>query len=369
MDGSVSANNASRIGHALTKSAYIRPKMSGLTRWAGRTAQRLAHARASYRRGPDSRPANRGDLALARVETLQELAATRQDLAATRQELEGITHQLAQLRAWVQSTSDSLDEMRGQVDWFSDTTREALDALDHRVARDLPLGTMRFEQFTAGEDEAVFGFRDGTGSPRHDLYRGFEDIFRGSERDIANRQRAYLPLLSEHAPVLDVGCGRGELLELLRAAGVEGSGVDLDGGMASHCAAKGLSVEAGDGILKLQNARPGSLGAVVAAQVVEHLPYAHLLAFLHAVQAALKPGGITILETVNPHSPQAFKHFWVDPSHQHPLFPEVMLQLLRLSGFAEGYVWFPLGSGDPVRDHAEQPDYVIVATTAIPDRG
>ena len=196
------------------------------------------------------------------------------------------------------------------------------------------------------------------------MYLGFENVFRGSEEDIASRQRAYLPLLAEHQTVLDVGCGRGELLGVLRDQGLEARGVDLDPGMVAHCQKKGLDVTLADGVEALEGAAAGSIGAVVAAQVIEHLPYDQLLRFLRALRAGLAPGGVVILETVNPHAPQALKQFWVDPTHQHPLFPEVVLTLLRLVGFAEGYIWYPLGGGEYERDHAEQPDYVIVGTNA-----
>ncbi len=72
------------------------------------------------------------------------------------------------------------------------------------------------------------------------------------------------------------------------------------------------------------------------------------------------------METVNPHAPQALKHFWIDPTHQHPLFPEVVVGLCRLTGFAEAYIWYPHGSGDPDRDRLDQLDYAVVARTAGP---
>ena len=268
-----------------------------------------------------------------------------------------LANELREMRDWLQVTSDRGDDLRGHVGWLDDR----VEALQRRVAADVPFGA-NLTRFARADGQTVAGFRAGEVGESSELYLGFENIFRGSEEDIAARQRAYLPLLAEHAPVLDVGCGRGELLELLRASGVEAKGVDLDAGMVRRCQEKGLPVELGDGVATVSSASPGSLGAVVAAQVIEHLPYAELVEFLRALRRTLAPGGIAILETVNPHAPQALKHFWVDPTHQHPLFPEVVLALLHLTGFAEAYIWFPLGSGDFERDHAEQPDYVIVGT-------
>ena len=80
--------------------------------------------------------------------------------------------------------------------------------------------------------------------------------------------------------------------------------------------------------------------------MIEHLPAAVLNDFLRALAAKLRPGGVAVLETVNPHLPSALKAFWVDPTHHHPLFPEVTLALGRFAGFREGRVMFPGGSGD-----------------------
>ncbi|MFL5830085.1 MAG: FkbM family methyltransferase, partial [Solirubrobacteraceae bacterium] len=89
-----------------------------------------------------------------------------------------------------------------------------------------------------------------------------------------------------------------------------------------------------------------------------------LLRLLRAAALKLRPGGRLVLESVNPHSPLALKHFWIDPTHHHPLFPEVVLALCRISGFASGYIWFPGGSGDAENDRTEQLDYSVVAERA-----
>jgi SAM-dependent methyltransferase len=194
-------------------------------------------------------------------------------------------------------------------------------------------------------------------------YRAFEDLFRGDEAMIRERQRrAYVPLLEDAAPVFDAGCGRGEMLEVLRDAGIDAQGVDLDAELVDHCRAKGLDAEVGDAIASLERRAEGSLGAVFSAQVVEHLPEDVLRRFVAAAHRALRPGGRLIMETVNPHSPRALKAFWVDPTHEHPLFPEVLLQMARASGFASGYAFCPNGEGDWERDRRAQGEYAVVAT-------
>jgi SAM-dependent methyltransferase len=218
------------------------------------------------------------------------------------------------------------------------------------------------EVFDAGPAGKVIGYRRGrAGVAPEDDYVAFEDAFRLSEDVIRERQRPYLALLGGRQPVLDIGCGRGEFLELLRDAGIAGRGVDLDAGMVSRARAKGLEVEQGDAVVYLEHVPDGSLGAVFAAQVVEHLPYERLLAFLRLSARKLAPDGRLIAETVNPHSPTALKNFWFDLTHQHPVFPEVLLTLCRSIGFASAYVFHPGGSGDAERDREAAGDYALIA--------
>jgi SAM-dependent methyltransferase len=135
--------------------------------------------------------------------------------------------------------------------------------------------------------------------------------------------------------------------------------------MVARSRAKGLDVEQGDVVAYLDRVADESLGAVFAAQVVEHLPYEHLLAFLRLCSQKLTPGGLLIAETVNPHAPGALKNFWFDLSHQHPIFPEVLLTLCRSIGFASAYVFHPGGSGDVDRDREQMGDYALIAERGV----
>jgi len=278
--------------------------------------------------------------------------------------------ELAEHRAAVQGImGQATDELR---EWLSNLQREH-DASAARIAIAIPLhgdATLPLEVFDAGLGGNVVGFRGRTEADVGDrVYLGFEEVFRGSEATIRDRQRVYLPLLKGAETALDVGCGRGELLELLGEAGVEASGIDLDPGMVEHCHAKGLErVAVADAVSYLQAAPGASVGTIVALQVIEHLPYEALMAFLRAARATLRPEGRLIVETVNPHSPQALKHFWIDPTHQHPLFPEIVVALCALVGFSSAFIWYPQGSGDPDRDRGTEPDYAVVAQTAASER-
>jgi glycosyltransferase involved in cell wall biosynthesis len=220
---------------------------------------------------------------------------------------------------------------------------------------------------TNGDGRRILGFR----SPREhdgDVYRGFEDIFRGSEAFIRGRLETYLPLLRRHEQIIEIGCGRGELLDLLRNAGVSAVGVDTDESMVHRCRGKGHHVEHMDGIRYLNAQANCSVSAIFAAQVVEHLSYDDLIEFLRVARAKLKSGGQLIFETVNPHSLEAIKTFWTDLTHQRPIFPEVAVAWCWLLGFEQAYVVFPGGEDDFERDRMTRGEYAVIATTGARDQ-
>ncbi len=172
-------------------------------------------------------------------------------------------------------------------------------------------------------------------------YAGFEDIFRGPADRVTDLQRPYLPLVADHQPVLDLGCGRGEFLALLAAEGIAVSGVDSDPAMVDRCRAQGLPAVQGDGLDHLAGLDDASLGTVFCAQVIEHLDLDGLHRLLELSLRTLAPGGLLIAETINPHNLAAMKTFWVDVTHRHPIFPETALALCAAAGFAPAYVFAP----------------------------
>jgi glycosyltransferase involved in cell wall biosynthesis/2-polyprenyl-3-methyl-5-hydroxy-6-metoxy-1,4-benzoquinol methylase len=217
---------------------------------------------------------------------------------------------------------------------------------------------------TADDDgNETIGYR-GDGGDGTNIYGRFEDIFRGSEEFIGARQERYIQLLRHREPVVDIGCGRGELLAGLATANVDATGVDLDPELVERCRAKGLTAEVADGIEYLRAQPDRSIGAVTAIQVIEHFSYEQLIDLLGLSQTKLKPGGRLIMETVNPNSLRALKAFWVDPTHRNPLHPETVVALCRVTGFESAYVVFPNGSGEFERDRREEGEYAVIAETA-----
>src|SRR5713101_4406238 len=189
-------------------------------------------------------------------------------------------------------------------------------------------------------------------------YFAFESRMRGSVESIRARQRRYLDDLREDGPVLDIGCGRGELLGLLREAGVEAHGIDADADMVAYARGDGLEVEQADLVTYLEAAADGSLGAIFMGQVVEHLPAPTLVHTLRLAAAKLRPGGVLIAETINPLSPIALRNYFADLTHAQPLVPETLELLARQSGFAETEIRF---LNEPAERLTEPDDPVIAA--------
>ena len=107
-----------------------------------------------------------------------------------------------------------------------------------------------------------------------------------------------------------------------------------------------------------------SLGAIFSAQVIEHLSSTDLTRLFELAERALKPGGVLIAETVNPHPIASFKAFWVNLTHTSPIFPEVAVVLCGLAGFGSAEVVFPLGGGQLDEDRWTQGEYAVIARKA-----
>jgi SAM-dependent methyltransferase len=188
-------------------------------------------------------------------------------------------------------------------------------------------------------------------------YFAFESRMRGSVDAIRERQRRYVEDFREAAPVLDIGCGRGELLALLREAGIEARGIDADADMVAFARGESLDVEQADLLEYLERVDAGSLGGIFMGQVVEHLPPAVLVRALELAAQKLRQGGVLVAETINPLSPIALRNYYADLTHAQPLVPETLELLARQSGFAETELRF---LNEPA-DRLTEPDDPVIA--------
>jgi O-antigen chain-terminating methyltransferase len=219
-------------------------------------------------------------------------------------------------------------------------------------------------------ESSVVGPSSATAPASLDSYKyvGFEDQFRGSQREIRERVASYVPLFEGASDVLDVGCGRGEFLELLREKGISGRGVDLNDEMAAVCRERGLDAAAGDALSYLLAQPDGSLGGLFAAQVVEHLEPDYLMRFLEAAYHKLRPGSKIVLETINPACWFAFFSSYIrDISHVRPLHPDTLQYLVSASGFQKTTVRYSAPFPDHLKlqgvpaspEHPESTEFVF----------
>lgn len=173
-------------------------------------------------------------------------------------------------------------------------------------------------------------------------YSGFERRFRGRPEDIvAILDERYGALLTAHPPVLDLGCGRAELVGLLGQRGVAAMGVDTDPAMVADACERGLNVVQADAVDFLRRQAPGAFGAIVATHVLEHLELDSLLELLELSRTRLAPGGILIAETPNPTSLIVLGNSYIlDPTHVRPLHPKLLEFLCEGAGFRKIEVRF-----------------------------
>jgi len=177
------------------------------------------------------------------------------------------------------------------------------------------------------------------------FYRAFEDRYRGARDTIKDRLRAYAPFTAPlHAllpggAALDLGCGRGEWLELLAEQGFAARGVDLDEGMLAACRERGLQVQNQDALAALRACADNSLALVSSFHLVEHLPFELVRELVAEALRALQPGGLLVMETPNPENlTVGATSFYMDPTHLHPLPPNLLHFAAEHAGFTRSKV-------------------------------
>jgi SAM-dependent methyltransferase len=275
-----------QLGHTARHHARLRELAEGLVRYAQRVEPMM-----------DARDDMRVARTPTRAEQVLEVFDRRLESMAER--LEG----LAALRDRIEALSEEVRAVRGGLD---------AGAPPPEVAR----ATIR-----AAADST---------------YTAFENRFRGAREQVRTRQEDYVDLFRDQAPVVDLGCGRGEFLGLLRTAGIEARGVEGNANVVRECRERSLDVVHGDLVEYLLAQEAGSLGGVFAAQVAEHLPPPVLGSLLAEAHRTLREGGVLLLETPNPASALAFHDVFIrDLTHERPLHPETLRFLAAAAGFSD----------------------------------
>jgi len=188
------------------------------------------------------------------------------------------------------------------------------------------------------------------------IYRGFEDRFRGSIDAIREKQRVFVPIFAGASDVLDIGCGRGEFLALLKEHRINGRGIDTNAAMVADARSRGLDVVQADAMAHLQSLPDAALGGVIASQVIEHMAPSYLLALLPIIARKLRPNAPIVLETINPACWLAFFSSYLrDFTHVWPVHPETLQYLLQAHGFARVEIRYTEQAPDAVRMRVVDP--------------
>jgi len=200
---------------------------------------------------------------------------------------------------------------------------------------------------------------DLTGKVSHSLdsfYVFLEDNLRGSREEIKERLQIYLPIIKKanaglkNSPVLDIGCGRGEWLELLKESGLHSKGLDLNKIMIRICKEQGLNVAEGEALSFLKDISGHSLGAVTCFHLIEHCGFEYLVKLLKEILRVLKPGGLVILETPNPDNILVgSRNFYLDPTHNKPLPSPLIKLILQSCGFSQVEIMYLNPYGDDAK--------------------
>ncbi len=326
------------IGELRAHAGHLEASERVLRSWAGVFGENLALMHVEVRRQM----------------TLLAAAATREELLRAAREGLASMHSFAQL-------GKRLEEQLGTMALVEAGAKQAMLAVANAEA-----AHRSFEAEYRGITDALArDVRERLGSAETDaaldtFYLEFENRFRGTREDIKSRVQVYLVdarAASEAtggAPIVDIGCGRGEWLEVLRDNGLAARGVDANASMAQATRALGLEVVDGDALRYLRTLPPMSLGGVTGFHVIEHLQFPELVAVFAEALRVLKPGGLVVFETPNPENLNVGAHtFWYDPSHVRPLAPAVVEYVAQSQGFVRTELrrlhpyetWEALGAG------------------------
>lgn len=222
--------------------------------------------------------------------------------------------------------------LRSQMEQVRKLEQKLSELADPHASTKLQLTRDHAEIATASEqDKGALAEIERHLTPKFDWF-AFEQEAYGTEEYVKFKVSRYLPYFPEGLPVVDLGCGRGEFLEVLEKAGFSARGVDRDPQNIDLCRTKGLDVQEGDLIDYLEGQQPASLGGIILTQVIEHLPINDALNVLRLASEQLAEGGVLVVETVNPLTFSAMANFLRDLTHVRPLHPETLAHLFTAAG-------------------------------------
>ena len=266
----------------------------------------------------ETQSAFRADLSLRVNQTTQQAQRQAEVVERHTAELQGLN---TEIEKQIDQLTERLQKFRMDIAQQETRLSRLLDGNDRSLAPAVPSGETRQEK-----DHLL-----------DSLYFSLEDVLRGTPEQIKEAVKSYLPILQRagiQSDILDVGCGRGEWLEVLRDAGLQARGIDTNRILVQRCQDLSLDVVESDALTYLESLPDGKLNVITAFHFAEHLPLETLVRFLDEAARTLKPGGLIILETPNPENLLVGScNFYLDPTHNNPIPIQTMKLLVEARGF------------------------------------
>ncbi|TDL51862.1 methyltransferase domain-containing protein [Paenibacillus dendritiformis] len=229
-----------------------------------------------------------------------------------------------------------LIETTEKIEKIKNKTEQELNYLNYKIRQEIRNKLQSISQVNIEEKKENLVTREELSKTVEMDYLHFENRFRGSVEEIKKRQTVYLKYYSNKQDILDIGCGRGEFLELLLDNNISATGIDMNVDMVNYCQDRGLPVVLGDGIAHLKEREDNSLGGIFLGQVIEHLNFEQILDLVDTAYCKLKNGSYIIMETPNPLSLAIFyRTFYVDPTHVKPIHPLTIKYVVESVGFRD----------------------------------
>jgi len=338
--------------------------------------RRAAEAAAAIRTMQSARATDRQDVGVKTRRLQDDLARLERNIAAR---TDAIEHDTAQRAGAILQRADAIVQRADAIERRADAIERRGDAIEYNVAlhaqtleeaasqnettlsemrrklvdhwRSIVDQKLRMEAFLEVQETAPPRRAEQTerplfaGEESHLLdafYLSFEDRYRGTRTDIMERQSVYLERIgacvaaTDGGPVIDLGCGRGEWLELLEEAGIPAQGYDLNRIAVEECRERGLNASLADALETLAAMPDNTCSAITGFHIIEHVAFESFVTLLDHSLRVLRPGGLLVLETPNPANlVVAAERFYFDPTHRNPLPSELTAYLLRSRGFDE----------------------------------
>ena len=259
-----------------------------------------------------------------------------------------------------------LEDIDGQTQSAVAMTRDVGVRLDVQSAeirqlasriRANPFRNSSFKVTSTRDGSFTIGYEGESGA----RYVDFIDGFRPAFDELANELSYITSWLPTSGDAVDLGAGRGEMLQVMQNHGLSTFGVDSNQSVVNAAKERGFDIRLSDISAFLNTCSLSSLDVITAIQVVEHVDADELELWFEKVHKVLKPGGVFIAETPNPHAIDAFKAFWVDVTHVRPYYPEALLHMAQSAGFVRAEIWAS-GTQNNIADRLEfAGSYALIA--------